>query len=148
MPVLDVQIMDRPVEAMDIEPFPGGAGAECALLGRTRADVHPRYGRLYKLVYSAYGPLAERTLRDLAQCAAQRYGCHLVRVHHALGEVPVGESSVLVQVVGAHRDKAFEACRFIIDRLKATAPIWKKEQWALGTTWSRGNPVRVDGGLG
>ncbi len=65
----------------------------------------------------------------------------LVRIHHAVGEVPVGEASVLVQVVCGHRAKAFEACRFLIDRLKATAPIWKQELWADGTSWSKGTPV-------
>ena len=143
-PVIDVRIVNRPVEAAAVDPFPGGAGAECAFLGRTRADVHPRHGRLVRLVYFAYEPLAQRTLGELAGCAAQRFGCLVVRVHHALGEVPVGMPSVLVQVVAGHRDQAFEACRFIVDRLKATAPIWKQEQWARGTTWSPGAPVHLE----
>lgn len=144
VPVLDVQILDRPVQALDVAPFPGNAGAECVFLGRSRADEHPCHGRLVKLVYSAYAPLAQSTLRDLAEQAAARFDCRVVRVHHALGEVPVGQASVLVQVVTAHRDQAFEACRFLIDRLKATAPIWKKEHWSDGTTWSAGQPVRPD----
>lgn len=147
-PVLDVQILDRPVEARAVEPFPAGAGAECAFLGRTRAEVHPRHGRLVKLVYSAFEPLATATLRALAEEAARRFACDLVRVHHALGEVPVGQASVLVQVTSAHRDRAFEACRFVIDRLKETAPIWKREEWAAGATWSPGRPVRGGGEAG
>lgn len=143
MPLIDVQILERPVAALSVEPFPEPAGAECAFLGRTRREVHPRHGALVRLTYEAYLPLARRVLTDLADEAAARFDCHLVRVHHAVGDVPVGEASVLVQVVCGHRDKAFAACRFLIDRLKATAPIWKRQRWADGSTWSEGTPVDV-----
>jgi molybdopterin synthase catalytic subunit len=71
----------------------------------------------------------------------EKFGCLAVRMHHALGEVPPGEASVLVQVVCGHRDMAFAACRFLIDELKAKAPIWKREQWTDGSTWSAGQVV-------
>ena len=64
-----------------------------------------------------------------------------VRVHHAVGEVPPGAASVLVQVAGPHRDEAFAAARFLIDALKRDVPIWKRERWADGSTWSRGAVV-------
>ncbi len=140
-PVIDVRICDQPVGMVEADPFPPDAGAECVFLGRTRVEIHPRHGRLTRLRYAAYRPLADRTLSDLAQDATRRFDCLFVRIHHAIGEVPVGEASVLVQVVCGHRAKAFEACRFLIDRLKATAPIWKQEFWADGTSWSQGTPV-------
>ncbi len=145
MTAIDVQILDHPVGVAAVTPFPESAGAECSFLGRTRMEVHPRHGRLVRLSYEAYVPLARRTLSDLAEEAAGRFECSVVRIHHAVGEVPVGDASVLVQVVCGHRAGAFEACRFLIDRLKKTAPIWKRELWADGTSWSPGTPVSRPG---
>jgi molybdopterin synthase catalytic subunit len=85
--------------------------------------------------------MAMKMLEALARDAVQKHGCFAVRIHHALGEVPPGEASVLVQVACPHRAAAFEACRFLIDRLKAEAPIWKREVWHDGATWSPGAPV-------
>ncbi len=141
---IDVKIVEHPVEVVAVEPFPPQAGAECVFLGRTRGEVHPRHGTLARLSYQAYVPLASRTLGELAEDAAARFECRMVRIHHAVGEVPVGAASVLVQVVCDHRAKAFEGCRFLIDRLKATAPIWKQELWADGTSWSEGTPVHLE----
>jgi molybdopterin synthase catalytic subunit len=141
--VIEVRILSEPVRAESLSPFPAEAGAECLFLGRTRHETHPRHGDLQRLAYEAYEGLAQRTLEALAAEAAERFGCLAVRVHHATGEVPVGEASVLVQVVTVHRDRSFEACRFLIDRLKQIAPIWKREVWADGTTWSAGTPVRT-----
>ena len=142
-PLLDIALLDRPVEYAPFDPVPPGSGGECVFLGRTRPDVHPEHGPLRRLTYEAYRPMAERVLGDLARAAAARCGLHAVRLHHALGEVPVGAASVLVQVVSEHRGNAFEACRFLIDALKSEAPIWKREEWSDGSTWSEGTAVRA-----
>lgn len=113
-------------------------------LGRTRRERHARHGELRTLVYEAYQPLAVQVLRAMADEAVTRWGCLAVRIHHTVGEVPLGEASVLVQVACPHRDHAFAACRFLIDELKSRAPIWKREQWQDGSTWSRGSPVAVE----
>ena len=141
-PAIDVQILRQSVRPVSVEPFPEAAGAECVFVGRTRAETHPEHGPLVELTYEAYAPLARRVLTDLARLAAERYACRVVRIHHAVGAVPVGAASVLVQVACGHRDEAFAACRFLIDRLKATAPIWKRQRWADGATWSAGDPVK------
>lgn len=138
---IDVQLLDRPVDPVPFAPFPPDSGGECVFIGRTRADVHPAHGVLRRLSYDAYRPMAERVLRDLAQQAMERHDCCAVRIHHAIGEVPLGAASVLVQVACGHRAQAFEACRFLIDALKARVPIWKREEWADGSTWSEGSPV-------
>jgi molybdopterin synthase catalytic subunit len=135
---IDVQIVTHPVQPLPFVPFPALAGGECVFLGRTRQDVHPTHGPLVRLSYEAYEPMALTILQSLAQQAVDQFNCLAVRVHHAIGDVPLGEASVLVQVVCAHRAAAFDACRFIIDRLKAEAPIWKREMWADGATWARG----------
>jgi molybdopterin synthase catalytic subunit len=140
-PLIDVQILETPVQPVSVEPFPDSCGAECVFLGRSRLETHPEHGALVNLTYEAYAPLARRVLAELARQAVERHACRAVRIHHAVGDVPVGAASVLVQVACGHRDEAFAACRFLIDRLKATAPIWKREHWADGATWSTGGPV-------
>jgi len=141
MTEIDVRLLDEPVHAVPFDPFPQPAGGECVFLGRTREETHPEHGRLVRLSYEAYRPMAERVLVTLAERAAERYGCLAVRLHHALGDVPPGDASVLVQVVGGHRGESFDACRFLIDALKLEAPIWKREEWEDGATWSEGTPV-------
>ncbi|MCI0362631.1 MAG: molybdenum cofactor biosynthesis protein MoaE [Phycisphaerales bacterium] len=136
--MIDVQLLNRPVRYVAIESLPTASGGECVFLGRTRQETDRSRGRLMRLSYEAYGSMAEVVLRDLADAATQRFGCSVVRIHHAVGEVPPGEASVLVQVACGHRSEAFEACRFLIDQLKARAPIWKREEWEDGATWAPG----------
>jgi len=134
--VIDVQLVRGPVREIAWEAVPGGTGAECVFLGRTRAESHPKHGALTLLRYEAYDAMAKNVLEELAQQAVTKFGCMAVRVHHAIGDVPVGDASVLINVLTGHRDKSFDACRFLIDALKKEAPIWKQEVWADGTTWS------------
>lgn len=143
--LIDVQLLDRPVQSVAFDPFPQGAGGECTFLGRTRGENHPKHGRLIRLSYEAYAPMAQANLRELADQAIDRFDCLAVRIHHSVCEVPLGQASVLVQTACAHRAAAFEACRFLIDQLKSQAPIWKREVWADGATWSAGTPVPVEG---
>ena len=145
-PTIDVRLLDGPVAFVATDSFPEACGGECVFLGRTRQETSPEHGPLIRLSYEAYAPMAEKVLRSLAEDAVRLFGCHVVRIHHAVGDVPTGEASVLVQVACGHRGEAFDACRMLIDRLKAEAPIWKQEQWADGTTWSKGKPVSVQTG--
>jgi len=140
---IDVRLLDHPVRVIEFDPFPQPAGGECVFLGRTREERHPKHGPLLRLSYEAYHSMAITVLQELSQRAVEQFGCLAVRIHHAIGVVPPGEASVLVQVVCGHRAAAFDACRFLIDRLKAEAPIWKREEWADGSTWSHGEPVEV-----
>ncbi len=138
---IDVQLIDGPVRIAAEEPFPPEGGAECIFLGRTRQESHPQHGALRRLKYEAYQPMAEDVLHRLAREAIARFGCISVQIHHSIGEVPRGEASVFIRVVSGHRAEAFEACRFLIDDLKSNAPIWKREEWERGATWSEGFPV-------
>jgi molybdopterin synthase catalytic subunit len=144
-PIIDVQLLQQPIQYAPIASLPDCVGGECVFLGRTRREKHPHHGELRRLRYEAFGGMAERVLRDLAQQAIDRFGCSLVRIHHAICEVPPTQASVLVQVACEHRAEAFEACRFLIDRLKSEAPIWKREEWADGSTWSEGTAVAPHG---
>jgi molybdopterin synthase catalytic subunit len=76
--------------------------------------------------------------------AIEHFGVREVAIVHRLGRLKVGETSVLIAVASAHRGAAFEACRWVIDTLKKTVPIWKREQFADGAVWADGEPFPED----
>jgi molybdopterin synthase catalytic subunit/molybdopterin converting factor small subunit len=92
------------------------------------------------LDYEAYEEMALRQMSELATQAVQRFGVRHITIIHRLGRLIVGETSVLIVVASAHRSQAYEASRFLIDTLKKTVPIWKKETFVDGTVWSDGEP--------
>ncbi|MCO5169149.1 MAG: molybdenum cofactor biosynthesis protein MoaE [Planctomycetes bacterium] len=107
------------------------AGAICCFEGTTR-EVHE--GRpVASLAYEAYQGMAEREMAAIVAEARRRFpGLVRMCLAHRLGEVPLAEASVLVAASAPHRAEAFEACRFAIDALKASVPIWKKESYRDG----------------
>jgi molybdopterin synthase catalytic subunit len=92
------------------------------------------------LDYEAYEELAVKQMRQLVEQAIERFGIRDAAIVHRLGRLKVGETSVLIVVAAAHRAPAFEACRWLIDTLKKTVPIWKKETFVDGTVWAAGEP--------
>jgi molybdopterin synthase catalytic subunit/molybdopterin converting factor small subunit len=92
------------------------------------------------LDYEAYEKMARKQLAELATEARTRFAVRHVTMIHRLGRLNVGETSVLIVVASAHRAQAFDACRWLIDTLKKTVPIWKKETFADGTVWAAGEP--------
>ncbi len=139
-PLITASLVQGPV-AIETLSWPEGAGAECVFVGRTRAETHPEFGRLVRLRYEAYEPMAQRVLRTIAEEEAARSGCLAVRAAHAQGDVGLGEASVVIQVAAAHRGEAFDACRRVIDRVKVEAPVWKREVWERGETFVEGRLV-------
>jgi len=101
---------------------------------------HSRGRRTLYLEYSAYEPMAAAELEKLAQAALGNHAIRDVRIVHRLGRLEIGESSVLIVVSSAHRAAAFDAARWIIDTLKKTVPIWKKEFFEDGAVWADGEP--------
>ena len=112
-------------------------GAIAVFVGTTR-DHHA--GRqVERLFYEAYRPMALAALEKLEHDVCERYEAADCRIAHRLGEVPPGEASVAVVVTAAHRRPAFDACRWAMDELKGTAPIWKKETYVGGgAAWAPG----------
>lgn len=92
------------------------------------------------LDYTAYEPMALSQMEQLAQQALGRFAIRDVRLVHRLGRLQVGETSVYIAVAAAHRAAAFDACRWLIDTLKTTVPIWKKEYFQDGAIWADGEP--------
>ena len=118
------------------------AGAVAVFVGTTRRwTVGGESGRgkeTERLRYEAYAPMARAELARLAAEAQARWPVLRCWLTHRLGEVPVGEASVVVGVATAHRGDAFEACRWLIDTLKERVPIWKREVFADGAEeWVR-----------
>jgi molybdopterin synthase catalytic subunit len=136
-PPIFVAVQDGPVRVVDMD-WPGVCGGECVFLGRTREETHPQFGPLIRLEYQVYGPMAQKVLEQMSADAAERYGCRAVRIVHAQGSVEPGEASVVIQVATAHRGEAFEACRYLIDRIKRDLPVWKREVWRDGETFVEG----------
>jgi molybdopterin synthase catalytic subunit len=90
------------------------------------------------LEYDAYEEMAIAQIRTIIQEAQQRWGVDRVAVAHRFGRLEIGEASVIIVVASPHRAEAFDACRYIMDTLKTTVPIWKKEVATNGEEWVEG----------
>jgi molybdopterin synthase catalytic subunit len=101
---------------------------------------HTRNRQTLYLDYEAYAEMARKQMDSLSREAIARFGVRHVTLVHRLGRLIVGETSVLIVVASAHRAPAFDACRWLIDTLKKTVPIWKKETFIDGIVWAAGEP--------
>ena len=101
---------------------------------------HTRNRRTLYLDYEAYEPMALTKLRGLRSEALEKFAVRDVAIVHRIGRLEIGEASVVIIVASAHRGAAFDACRWIIDTLKQTVPIWKKEHFEDGAVWADGEP--------
>jgi len=148
-------VLDPGDELALISPVSGGAvearpwvrvtGESLSLDGMAARVRDPRAGavvtfqgvtrQVERLDYEAYVEMAEERLAEIARVAAERHGLCAAAVEHRVGTVPLSEPSVCVAVSAPHRGEAFAGAREIIDRVKAEAPIWKKEdeRWVEGT---------------
>jgi molybdopterin synthase catalytic subunit len=125
-----------PIDVLALQR-PGRAdGALCLFVGVVRDHHHGR--RVLRLEYEAYEEMALPLLQRIEDEARQRFPVAAVRIVHRLGPLEVGEASVAVAVTAAHREEAFAACRWAIDTVKATVPIWKKEYGEDGAVWMEG----------
>jgi len=130
-----VELVRGPIPVAQVREFVSGdpsLGGTVTFEGSTRAESDPQHGPLVRLDYEAYKSMARRQLEHLAHEAVDRFGAGKIAVVHRLGSVPVGEASVMIAVACGHRAEAFEACRWLIDRLKKDVPIWKKDVFEDG----------------
>lgn len=125
-------------EALIAAAKQGSDGAVVIFDGIVRDNTRER--RTLYLDYEAYEEMAERQIAGLAAQAIERFGVRAVTLVHRLGRLEIGETSVLIVVASAHRGAAFEASRWLIDTLKKTVPIWKKETFVDGAVWADGEP--------
>lgn len=128
---VSVEVTSDPID-VDQVPLVGSSmsGALVTFAGRVRdaTDDRPVSG----LEYEAYSEMASKTLQQIANEALSRWEIEAIHIVHRVGQLAVGEVSVLVAVAAPHRGAAFDACEFCIDTLKERAPIWKKERFEDG----------------
>ena len=138
-----IAVLDTPLDVAAIrrETLDPRAGAVVVFEGCAR-DSHE--GRpVERLAYEAFVPMAEAELARLREEAMARFGLVRCLVHHRLGEVPLMEAAVVVAAAGAHRQEAFQAAAWIMDRIKESVPIWKRERYRGGTdAWVEGEARR------
>ena len=134
IPLLEFSITESVIDIGHASAFllDEKAGGVDIFLGVTRRWTKGK--ETEKLEYDCYQSMALKEIEALIQSAVAKWPIIRVNVHHRIGVVPAGEPSVFIGVATPHRADAFEACRFLIDTLKLTVPIWKKEVYSDGTT--------------
>jgi MoaE-MoaD fusion protein len=134
-------------ERIDTESLLGGIeqpedGAAVVFEGIVRN--HSRGRRTLYLDYEAYEEMALKQMEELAEQALSQFKIRDAAIVHRLGRLEIGETSVLIVVASAHRAAAFDACRWLVDTLKRTVPIWKKEFFEDGAVWADGEPFPAE----
>jgi molybdopterin synthase catalytic subunit len=128
------------------------AGAITTFLGTSRessADATNVERPVETLWYEAYDSMATKRLRAIGEAARQRHGACRVACWHRTGEVAIGQASVAIAVSAPHRGEAFACCREVIDEIKRSVPIWKRERFTDGEEWVEGyHGDAADGGHG
>jgi molybdopterin synthase catalytic subunit len=130
----------EPIDAVKLvaEAKRGEDGAVAVFDGIVRNNSRGR--QTLHLDYEAYEEMALKQMDELGRQARVKFGVRRVTLVHRLGRLAIGETSVLIVVASAHRAQAFDACRWLIDTLKKTVPIWKRETFVDGAVWADGEP--------
>jgi len=138
--MIDIQLTDHilSVQTCLEQAMSGGAGAVNIFIGTVRNNTQGR--QVVRLEYEAYAPMARSEMRKIAEQARQRWTIHGIAIHHRVGVLQVGEAAVIIAVTTPHRAESFAACQWVIDTLKQTVPIWKKEVFEDGEVWVAAHP--------
>jgi len=141
-PVALIELTPQPLDARRLEAAVAnaGAGAICTFTGVVRDNS--RGEQVTHLEYEAYGGMAERQMHAIADEIGERWPEARVAMAHRTGSLEIGEASVVVSVSCPHRAEAIAACKWGIDRLKESVPIWKKEFAQSGAVWIEGAETR------
>jgi len=140
------EITREPIDKLGLERrlLTAAAGAVVTFDGVVRD--HNKGRRAVRLQYEPYEPMAVKEMRRIGAEVRERWPeVERIGVIHRFGELKISESSVVIVVTSAHRRVAFEACRYAIDRLKQTVPIWKKEIFEDGEEWVEGQAPEMSG---
>ena len=141
-----ILLVDKTIDAdaLILHVRTGADGAIVTFDGCVRNQSHGR--RTLYLDYEAYESMALAKMREIAAEAHAKFPIDRIAIAHRLGRLEIGETSVFIAVSAPHRAAAFDACRYIIDTLKHSVPIWKKEHFEDGAVWADGElpPVPQD----
>ena len=129
-----IRLTNDPIDTGEIlkQVASAKAGAAVLFLGTAREITNSK--RTVSLDYECYQEMAEKKLRELEEEARERWPLCQCIVVHRLGDLAIGEASIAVAVSSPHRQQVFEAAHWLIDTIKQLVPIWKKENWADGTS--------------
>jgi molybdopterin synthase catalytic subunit len=132
------ELVQAPIDVSALRQMVRGAedGATVIFDGFVRNESHGRATKY--LEYEAYEPMALGKMREIGAQLHNSFAIHRVAIVHRLGRLEIGETSVAIAVSAPHRAAAFDACRYAIDTLKKTVPIWKKEYFEDGAVWADG----------
>lgn len=137
---IHVKMSDTPLDVMAcIKQVTGPAsGGVDVFIGTVRDATNGK--SVVRLEFEAYESMALREMRKIAEQAYLQWPLQAVAMHHRTGMLQIGDVAVVIAVSAAHRAAAFEACRFAIDTLKQTVPIWKREVFEDGDVWVAAHP--------
>ncbi|HBK81251.1 MAG TPA: molybdenum cofactor biosynthesis protein MoaE [Nitrospinae bacterium] len=138
------RVVERPIDMSVLVNDVAGddIGGVCTFIGLVRN--HSRGQRVTHLEYHAYPEMSEKKMRQVIEEIAEQYGVDRIAVEHRIGTLQIGEIAVGIAASSAHRDAAFKACRYAIDRIKQIVPIWKKEFGDDGAVWVEESPVDAE----
>ena len=133
-----IRIVEGPIDrnAVIEEASSSKAGAIVTFDGVVRN--HARGKKVTHLYYEAYPKMAEKEMTKIREETIKRWSLEGMAMVHRIGRLEIGDSSVFIAISSSHRAEAFEACRFAIDSLKTSVPIWKKEHYEDGEIWIEG----------
>ena len=139
-----MMVTSAPLDVAAVAAAVAGAhdGAVATFVGLVRD--HNAGRRVLWLDYEAYAPLAVKTFEQIAAESALRWPDAPIAIHHRIGRIEVGETSVAIAAASPHRADAFAACRYAIERVKQIAPIWKREFFEGGDIWIEGATADPD----
>jgi len=137
---IDIKILSEPLNiqaCIDWVMTPQCGGID-VFIGTVREVTNGK--TVVRLEFEAYEKMAMNEMKKIAEEVLQNWPVHKIVIHHRTGILYIGEIPVVIAVSAAHRDAAFEACRYTIDTLKKTVPIWKKEIFEDGEVWVAAHP--------
>ncbi|HTM90772.1 MAG TPA: molybdenum cofactor biosynthesis protein MoaE [Flavisolibacter sp.] len=138
--MIDIKITSETLnlsECVEKVMWPQAGGID-VFIGTVRS--HTKNRKVVRLEFEAYEKMALSEMQKITDEMMKRWPLHKILIHHRVGILQVGEVPVIIAVSASHRDAAFEACRYAIDTLKQTVPIWKKEVFEDGEEWVAAHP--------
>lgn len=138
--MLDIKLTESPLDIMACANFVSSddAGGIDVFIGTVRNATKGK--PVLRLEFEAYEPMALAEMLKIAEQAKEKFGAKKIALHHRIGTLQIREAAVVIAVSAPHRAAAFDACRYCIDTLKETVPIWKKEIFEDGEVWVAAHP--------
>lgn len=138
--MFDIKILDAPLDVQSCIEWAllPACGGSTVFIGTVRNETNGK--KVKQLQFEAYETMALKEMEKIALYVLNKWPVFKIAIHHRTGILQIGETAVVIVVSAAHRDAAFDACRYAIDTLKQTVPIWKKEFFDDGEVWVCAHP--------